>query len=195
MLGTKSVACTTVRRHNGMSLAMRVVTGGLFVWGYLLLQIQFAVADGIGGWPLLHWEMSKQQVERAYPNFEHFDHIYPIGTQKVVFGLASYFAAGCTFSVILDFLDNKLMQISLESTVIKKGSYSDRLCHARDALSKLYGQPEVVTIVPTMPILKWVVDDTEVSYSSLSIPDDWYEVSITYSQKGYWERKFLEKRL
>jgi hypothetical protein len=27
----------------------------------------------IGGWPLLHWGMTKQHVQQAYPNFEDYD--------------------------------------------------------------------------------------------------------------------------
>src|SRR4029077_9497311 len=72
-----------------MSLMMRVLTGVALVSAYLLLQVQFAAADGIGGWPLLHWGMSKQQVERVYPNFENFDHMFPAGMEKV-FGLREY---------------------------------------------------------------------------------------------------------
>jgi hypothetical protein len=78
--------------------------------------------------------MSEQQVERIYPNFEHYDHMFAFGTQKV-FGLRSYFAAGCEFSLTLGFSDNALDDIGLESRIIKRGSFDDRICHAKGSWS------------------------------------------------------------
>jgi hypothetical protein len=54
--------------------------------------------------------MTRQQVERAYPHFEEF---YTTAGEKV-FGLKSYIAAGCEFTVFLSFLDNRLQQVHLE---------------------------------------------------------------------------------
>jgi hypothetical protein len=49
--------------------------------------------------------VTQQQVERAYPNFEEFDK--PIaGEWSKVFGLKSYIAGGCEFTMDLGFYDN-----------------------------------------------------------------------------------------
>lgn len=41
----------------------------------LMCLLQPVAANGIAGWPLLRWGMTKQQVQKAYSNFEEFDKI------------------------------------------------------------------------------------------------------------------------
>jgi hypothetical protein len=169
---------------------MRVRTSVALVLAWLLLHSQPGAADGIGGWPLLHWGMSKQQVERVYPNFEEFDYAYPMETRKE-FGLHSYHAAGCEFSMILRFSDNKLNSIRLYSVTIEKGSFNDQICRAKDTLSETYGQPEevITDIIPNMTMFKWVVGDTEISCWTDPPFQGLYHVYIEYIEKGWRTRK------
>jgi hypothetical protein len=120
--------------------------------------------DGIGGWPLLHWGMSKQQVERAYPNFQHYNHVWVTngGGYATAFGLKHYSAAGCDFELTLDFSDDKLYQINLETWFIPKGSLDDELCDARGTLLKMYGEPKTSNADNTY--MSWTVGNTVVLY-------------------------------
>ena len=61
---------------------LRMMTGLVLA---LLCLLQPAAADGIGGWPLLHWGMTRQQVEQAYPNFADYQQTEPFPNQQ--FGL------------------------------------------------------------------------------------------------------------
>jgi hypothetical protein len=117
----------------------------------ILLFIRAAAADGIGGWPLLHWGMTKQQVEQVYPNFEYYNHVFIAGPQKVL-GLEEYSTAGCNFAVWLEFYDNELYEIQLQS-IIRKGDPYEQFCKAKDALFEAYGQPEVSNLMPDTPLL------------------------------------------
>jgi hypothetical protein len=171
--------------------AMRVILGAMIV---LLLNIQIAAADGIGGWPLLHWGMTKQQVERAYPNFEYYDHIFPIGGPRKVLGLQEYSAAGCNFAVWLEFHDNELFEIQLEA-IIKKGDIYDRFCKAKDALFEAYGQPEVSNLIPGEPIYTWTTGDTQVNYSGGPFGNGFRDVGIAYTKRDWFTTPHGKKRL
>jgi hypothetical protein len=130
----------------------------------LLLHSQSAAADGIGGWPLLRWGMSKQQVEQVYPNFENYDYQRPIGGWEKKFGLQHYSVAGCPFSVYLEFLDNRLERIQLD-TFFKKGGFENHSCGSiKDTLSEKYGRATTDNQVPNFPSLKWTLGETEVEY-------------------------------
>jgi len=77
----------------------------------------------------------QQQVERAYPNFYNYDH----GSGVTAFGLPEYYAAACTFKLMLAFWDNELRQVYLD-TIFDEGD-----CDGQKVLSILsatYGQPK-----------------------------------------------------
>jgi hypothetical protein len=114
---------------------MRIIIACCTLVSASLLHVQLAAADGIGGWPLLHWGMTKQQVERAYPYFYNYDH----GLGVTAFGLPEYYAAGCTFKLMLAFWDNELYQVYLDSI------FDEGTCDGQKVLSILsatYGQPK-----------------------------------------------------
>jgi hypothetical protein len=158
----------------------------------LLLNIQIAAADGIGGWPLLHWGMTKQQVEQAYPNFEYYDHIFATGPQKVL-GLQEYSAAGCNFAVWLEFYDNELFEIQLES-IIRKGDFYGQFCNAKDPLFEAYGQPKISNLIPDEPIYTWITRDTQVTYVRGPFGNG-FHVGITYTKRDWWRTPHEKKRL
>lgn len=160
----------------------------------LLITVQIAAADGIGGWPLLHWGMTKQQVERAYPNFEYYDRIFATGPQKVL-GLQEYSAAGCNFAVWLEFYDNELFEIQLES-IISKGDLSAQFCKAKDALFAAYGpQPEVSNLIPDKPIYTWKTPVTDVTFNEGPFGNGFREVGISYTKHDWWKTPHQGKRL
>jgi len=167
---------------------MRFIFGAMVI----LLLIRTAAADGIGGWPLLHWGMTKQQVEQAYPNFEYYNHMFIGGPQKVL-GLEEYSAAGCNFAVWLEFYDNELYEIQLQS-IIRKGDPYDQLCKAKDALFEAYGQPEVSNLIPDEPIYTWKTRDTDVTFND-AFGNGFHEVGITYTKHDWWKTPHQGKRL
>jgi hypothetical protein len=182
-------------RVSGRLVTMGVKTSVALVSAWLLLHSQpAAAADGIGGWPLLHWGMTKQQVERAYPNFEYYDHIFAFTGSKKVLGLHEYSAAGCNFEVWLSFYDNKLFEIQLES-IIRKGSFDDQLCKAKDALLKAYGQPEVSNPIPDWSFYTWITDDTQVTYAVGPLGNDFREEGVSYTKRDWWSTPHQKKRL
>ncbi len=169
---------------------MRFFLGALAI----LLLIQTAAAGGIGGWPLLHWGMTKQQVELAYPNFEYYNHMFAPGPEKVL-GLEEYSAAGCNFAVWLEFYDNGLYRIQLQS-IIRKGDLSDQFCKAKDALLKAYGQQsEVSNLIPDKPIFTWKTTDTDVTFHDGAFGDGFREVGIAYTKHDWWKTPHQGKRL
>jgi hypothetical protein len=170
---------------------MRVKISVALVSAWLLLHSQPVAADGIGGWPKLRWGMTKQQVQKAYPNFEEFDKIgiklgEGVGWMKA-FGLHSYAAAGCEFLVSLDFDDNQLVQVRLESYVLK-GSFYDKYCTAKDTLTEQYGQPTINNVDPMLPMFDWIAGDTKVTYFGITAKDtDSYKITVVYEKRGWLE--------
>jgi hypothetical protein len=134
--------------------------------------------------------MSKQQVEQAYPNFENYQNIN--GVKQ--FGLRTYYAAGCDFEVQLDFWDNQLYQIDLESF---REMSDQKFCHAKEALTATYGQPTEIPHISGEKSLMWKTGDTQVLYEERSdlgkVGDRPFGyVSVSYRNRS-WE--FPEKRL
>ncbi len=171
---------------------MRLILGAVAI---LLLNIQTAGADGIGGWALLHWGMTKQQVQQAYPNFEYYDHDFPIGGPRKVLGLQEYSAAGCNFAVWLEFYDNELFEIQLQS-IIRKGDPYDQICKAKDALFEAYGQqPKVTNLIPDKPIYTWTTGDTQVTYTGGPLGNSFRDVGISYTKRDWWKTPHQGKRL
>jgi hypothetical protein len=80
---------------------MRITTSVLLALAYLLLHIQrrLPMASGLAS---ILWGMTKQQVERAYPNYEEYDRVF-VGGPETVFGLRTYGAASCDFEVWFNF--------------------------------------------------------------------------------------------
>ncbi|MFZ2078307.1 MAG: hypothetical protein WAV38_16960 [Xanthobacteraceae bacterium] len=186
-------------QHPAGGLLMRVIAG-IFVSVCVLFHSQPAVADGIGGWPLLHWGMSRQQVERAYPNFEDWDQPNPFTNSGWIkrFGLRTYLVGGCTFSVYLDFLDNRLERIQLDAYPQKKGKegFQDQACRSvKDTLSEKYGQFTINKndIDPSAPTLEWKSGETEISFMAASPPGDVSWISVVYMNKREW-LELLSKR-
>ena len=171
---------------------MRVMTSVTVVSACLLLHGQPAAADGIGGWPLLNSGMSKKQVEHVYPNFEDWDQPgYFTGATGLVkrFGLQTYNVAGCTFSMYLEFLDNRLERIQLDAFA-KKGGLEERSCRrVKDALSEKYGQatPEEPQI-PGSPSVKWTMGETEISYTDFlpSQRSEYFWIIVVYTSAVGW---------
>jgi hypothetical protein len=59
-----------------------------------------------------------------------------------------------------------------------------------------YGQPEVNTLVPYMPIFTWIAGDTDVQYSEDHVNyNGAREVSVIYSKRGWWTTPHQKKRL
>jgi hypothetical protein len=166
---------------------MRVKISVALVSAWLLLHSQPAAADGIGGWAKLRWGMSKQQVEQVYPNFENYDYQRLIGGWEKKFGLQHYSVAGCPFSMYLEFLDNRLERIQLD-TFIKKGGFEDHSCSSiKDTLSEKYGRPTTDNQVPNFPSLKWTLGETEVEYMKETDSESgevW--ISVVYMDKRGW---------
>jgi hypothetical protein len=170
---------------------MRVLTGAMFVSVWVLFHSQSAVADGIGGWPLLHWGMSRQQVEQAYPNFENWDQPNAFTASGWIkrFGLRTYLVGGCSFSVYLDFLDNRLERIQLDAYPKKEGKegWQDQSCRSvKDTLSEKYGQFTINNIDPSSPTFEWKSGETEISYNAYSPPGDHSWISVVYLNKREW---------
>jgi hypothetical protein len=170
---------------------MRVITGAIFASVCVLFHSQPAVADGIGGWPSLHWGMSRQQVEKVYPNFEDWEqpNAFTNSGWEKRFGLKSYLVGGCTFSVYLDYLDNRLERIQLDAYPQKTGKegFQDQACRSvKDTLSEKYGQFTINNLVPRSPTLEWKSGETEISYMAASISSDYSWISVVYMNEREW---------
>jgi hypothetical protein len=148
------------------------------------LHVQLAAADGIGDWPLLHWGMTRQQVERAYPYFGQF--ITAPG--EVVFGLKSHIAAGCEFTVGFDFdHNNRLYNVHLiaprrriwvgdhtkaDATEAELKAWAGACRRAKDVLIKRYGPPRRTDDLSGMTFLHWDLGETIVTYINHGEKDD-----------------------
>jgi len=171
---------------NGMKTSLKIACV------YLLLHGQPAAADGIGGWPLLRWGMSKQQVEQTYPHFETYNRLLPSmnGDHWLnVFGLPTYVVSGCTFSMDLEFLDNRLERIQLEAS-FKRGGREDNSCRSiKDSLSEKYGQPKANDAIPGSHALVWTAGETEVTLLNMDFSfqgTDYRWISVMYMDKLRW---------
>jgi hypothetical protein len=130
--------------------------------------------------------MSKQQVEQAYPNFENYNHLFPIGGWQKVFGLQHYSVGGCPFAMYLYFLENRLNLIQLDT--YKKGGFEDDFCgRVKDTLSEKYGRPTTNNAIPNAPTLAWTLGETEVTYMKFGQSGDAW-ISVVYTDKrGFFE--------
>ena len=157
---------------------MRIIVACTLASAYLLLHVQSAAADGIGDWPLLHWGMTRQQVERAYPYFEEFF----TTAGELVFGLKSHIIADCQFTVFLYFdHNNRLDNVHLEAprrriwavvgSHFEADATKDELkvwagtCRrAKDVLIKKYGPPLGTDDVGGMTFVHWALGETIMTY-------------------------------
>lgn len=110
-------------------------------WLLLLSLVLPSIAlAGLAGFDNLQWGMTRQDVEKAYYNFEEWTFIGFDESGKEVpkqaYGLQDHSVAGCSFELRLDFFDNKLYRATLAQRFDDKNDCNARI---KQLLTQSYG--------------------------------------------------------
>ena len=158
------------------------------LFGAILCMPCGAMSATVGPFDALRWAMTVQEARSAYPSFETWkqqdvDVLDPkLLLTKEHFGLRSYWAEGCNFTVSLLFDENKLRTVSLEQIASSEAG-SSRDCH--DAviadLSKKYGHNVNINQLGGQLSYSWSITKTEITAAPLKLRDGTYLINIVYT--------------
>lgn len=165
--------------------------------------LRSASAEGIAGFDQLHWKMTKEQIERTYPNFQEWteetfatDPLTLQETSKKIiinrYGLREYYILGCRMVFYIDFIDNELESLSFRHMTDANDNCADRL---KEGLKNKYGQPTNPSINNSrLEMIEWKKNDTKVN---LTIYINRYssggDIFLHYSNAGILEKWLLKQ--
>lgn len=152
-------------------------------------------AAGLAGFDKLRWNMTRQEVQAKYPNFEEWNEkansIFIGDYIEHQFGLKSYFVAGCEFALTLNFVENKLSQISLSESFEHRADCAEdiermlRTAYGKDKKRK----PEAND---SIRFLEWEVGETAIVFSDWSKGMETPHVEVTYSNMPLLRSSLLD---
>jgi hypothetical protein len=168
----------------------------------ILLLLCFAVATGlanaaIAGFESLRWDMPLQEVQRSNPNFEEWpEQDFDLTSGKKVtqqrYGLRTFIAAGCTFSLKLEFMENQLSQVILSQHLTDETQCRPALL---TELTNRYGSRPVIKSDLGVETFKWEISDASIVLRVDRLSNQREVTAVIYTSKATIDRLLRPKRL
>lgn len=182
----------------------------IFIVLFLIIAADLtgACADEIAGFDGLYWRMTKEQVEKTYPNFQEWSEeafaTDPLTLQETNkktlirrYGLKEYYILGCRTVFYLDFIENELESLSFRHIVSENDDCADRFKEGLNSKYVLSTNPSNKNFsdkFPTVETIEWKKNNTKVNLTiSLNRYSSGGDIFLHYSNIGALEKWLLKQ--